>query len=108
MSGLTISLKATLTLMVPILLSLILTGCLSTEAKQTKRVVAAATIIGQTNAKREVPELPPECREHMGRVYPKLTEKWRSTQLRWEFSADHVDDRIDRCAQFHDEWAKAR
>jgi hypothetical protein len=40
----------------------------------------------------------------MGRVYPKLTEKWRNTQLRWEYSADQVDAKIDRCARFHDEW----
>ena len=89
---------------VPILLSLILTGCLSTEEKQNRRVVAAATAIRLTKAKSEVPEFPPECREHMGRVYPKLTEKWRNTQLRWEYSADQVDARTDRCAQFHDEW----
>jgi hypothetical protein len=59
----------------------------------------------EARAQTIVPELPPECREHIQRLLPKLGEKVRWTQDRWEYSADLVDARIDRCAQFHDEWA---
>lgn len=83
---------------------LILTGCRTTEARQKGRVVAAAQTIGVTRTQTIAPELPPECRRHMERIYPKLGEKVRWTQKRWEYSADQVDAKIDRCAQFHDEW----
>jgi hypothetical protein len=80
-------------------------GCVTTEAKQTKRVVAAASAMGKARAQSSVPELPPDCREHMKRIYPTVGEKFRGTQLRWEYSADQVDALIDRCAQFHGDWA---
>ncbi len=82
---------------------MISTGCQTTEQKQTATVVAAAQAIGITRAQPIRPVLPPECREHMGRVIPKLGEKARWTQKRWEYSADQVDAKIDRCAQFHDD-----
>jgi hypothetical protein len=40
----------------------------------------------------------------MRRVYPKVGDKFRGTQLRWEASSDQIDAQIDRCAQFHDDW----
>lgn len=80
-------------------------GCVTTEAKQTKRVIAAAKIVGEARAQPSVPDLPPECREPMKRIYPKVGDKFRGAQLRWEASADQIDAQIDRCAQFHDEWA---
>lgn len=81
-------------------------GCATTEAKQTKRVVAAAEIVGEARAQSYAPQLPLECREHMRRVYPKVGDKFRGTQLRWEASANAVDAKIDRCARVHDEWAE--
>lgn len=81
-----------------------ISGCTTTEARQTERVVAAATAQGQAAVKATVPDQPAECRKHMGRVYPKVGDKVRSAQLRWEFSADLIDAQIDRCAKFHDDW----
>jgi hypothetical protein len=78
-------------------------GCGTT--KQIRALETAAKMQGEARAQTIVPELPPECREHMERIVPKLREKVRWTQKRWEYSADDVDARIDRCAQFHDEWA---
>jgi len=42
-------------------------------------VTAAAQAIGITRAAPIRPLLPPECREHVGRVIPKLGEKPRWT-----------------------------
>jgi len=87
-------------------LTAISSGCTTTEARQTERLVAASKTLGVTRAKTNPPDLPSECREHMGRVVPKAGEKARWTQKRWEFSADQIDAQIDRCAQFHDDWTK--
>jgi hypothetical protein len=83
---------------------MMVSGCVTTEEKQNSRVVAAARIIGEAAA-QVTPSLPPECREHMRRIYPKVGEKYCGSQLRWESSADAIDAQIDRCAQFNDEWA---
>lgn len=48
-------------------------------------------------------DLPDRCRGHMGRVIPKIGEKTRWTQKRWEYSADAVDRQIDDCAAFYDD-----
>lgn len=77
----------------------IISGCVSTDQK---RLSAAADAKGKIQAEIILPDLPAECREKMGRVYPKMTEKPRNTQLRWEFAADAQDNRIDRCAGFYD------
>jgi hypothetical protein len=67
-----------------------------------KRLSAAAETKGKVQAAVILPDLPAECRDKMGRVYPKATEKPRNTQLRWEFAADAQDDRTERCAGFYD------
>lgn len=78
---------------------LIVSGCASKEA----RLIAAADTRGKTQAGVNLPDLPEECRQKMARVIPKYgTEKPRNTQLRWEFSADFVDRRTLRCADFYD------
>lgn len=78
---------------------LIVSGC----ASNVKRLTAAAETQGLVRAGVNLPDLPAECREKMGRVVPKYgTEKPRNTQLRWEFAADFVDRRIGRCASFYD------
>lgn len=69
-------------------------------------VMTLAEIVGEARARSYPPQLPLECREHMRRVVPKIGDKFRGTQLRWETSADQVDAQIDRCAQFHDDWAE--
>lgn len=85
---------------------MMISGCVTTEEKQTSRVIAAAKIIGEVKAQSTKPSLPPDCREHIRRIYPKVGEKYRGTQLRWESSADAIDAQIDRCAQFNDDWAE--
>ena len=39
----------------------------------------------------------------MGRVMPKVGEKVRWSQKRWEYSADAVDRQIDDCPAFWDD-----
>ena len=74
-------------------------GC----ASNVKRLTAAAETQGQVRAGVNLPDLPAECRQKMARVVPKYgIEKPRNTQLRWEFSADSVDQRFSRCAAFYD------
>lgn len=75
-----------------------LNGCASTEG----RLTAAAETQGRVSAGVSLPDLPAECRQHMGRVVPKSGEKVRWTQKRWEYSADAVDRQIDDCASFYD------
>jgi hypothetical protein len=87
-------------------LTAISSGCTTTEARQTKRLIAAAQAIGVTKAQDPGTRLPEECRLHMERVLPKAGEKARWTQKRWEFSADNIDAQIDRCAQFDDDRVK--
>jgi crotonobetainyl-CoA:carnitine CoA-transferase CaiB-like acyl-CoA transferase len=78
-------------------------GCSTTD--QIGKLEKVAKVQGEARAQTTVPGLPPECREHMERVVPKLGEKVRWTHKRWEYSADQADAQIDRCAQFHDDWA---
>ncbi|WP_246670399.1 hypothetical protein [Agrobacterium rosae] len=78
---------------------LIVSGCAGKEA----RLIAAGNTRGKTAAGVNLPDLPEECRQKMGRVVPKYgAEKPRNTQLRWEISADAVDSRTGRCAGFYD------
>lgn len=78
---------------------LILNGCASTEV----RLAMAAETQGRAGAGVVLPDLPAECRQHIGRVVPKSGEKVRWTQKRWEYSADAVDRQIDDCAAFYDD-----
>lgn len=78
---------------------LIVSGCAGKEA----RLIVAANTRGKIAAGTKLPDLPVECRQKMARVVPKYgAEKPRNTQLRWEVSADSVDRRIERCANFYD------
>jgi hypothetical protein len=76
----------------------ILVGCAGTDLK---RLNATAEAKGKVQARIDLPPYPAGCGETMGRVYPKLTEKPRNTQLRWEFAADTQDAINARCAQFY-------
>lgn len=73
-------------------------GCATTE----KRLEAAAVTKGKVSAGVTLAPLPDDCRKHMGRVVPKVGEKVRWTQKRWEYSADAGDRQIDDCAEFYD------
>ena len=59
-------------------------------------------MLGQTQARVSLGELPAECRERIGRVVPQIGEKPRWTQKRWEYVADAADARTDNCARFYD------
>lgn len=83
-------------------------GCTTTEARQTKRLIAASQAIGIAKAQSPGTRLPEECSNHIERVIPKAGEKARWTQKRWEFTADNIDAQIDRCAKFDDDRAKGK
>jgi hypothetical protein len=72
------------------------------RTKATKQVIAAATIQGQLAAQSIAPKTPPECERHMVHVNPKIGDKYRSAQYRWEYNADLIDAQIDRCNRFMD------
>lgn len=77
--------------------SLTLTGCQITEES---RVISSAKTMGELAAQRPL-DTPPECDDHMNRVIPKVGEKARWSQKRWEYMADQIDAQIDSCAKFH-------
>lgn len=79
---------------------MILSGCVSTEQQNLS---TASKILGQTQARVTMAELPPECREHVKQVHPKIGEKPRWTQKYWENEAKTTDLRIDNCAAFYDQ-----
>lgn len=76
-----------------------MSGCATTDQRNLS---TAANVLGQTQARVTLGELPAECRQHIGRVVPQVGEKPRWTQKRWEYVADAADARIDNCAQFYD------
>jgi hypothetical protein len=76
-----------------------LTGCQSTEG----RAIAAAAATSVNDARTDLPDLPEDCRRHMGRVIPAASEKHTWTQKRWEYSADAIDRQIDDCAAWNDD-----
>jgi hypothetical protein len=84
------------------LMALICSGCATTE----RRLTVAAGTTGRIAAGIDLPDLPAECREPMGRVVPKEGEKWRWVQKRWETVADAEDKRVARCAAFYDDVAE--
>jgi hypothetical protein len=69
-------------------------GCQTIEA----RASTAAVTQGQTQARETFPDLPTACTAHTDRVIPKLGEKVRWTQERWEIVADNRDNLADDCA----------
>jgi len=77
-------------------LSVILSGGCSTG--ETARLDAAAVEIGRLSADRAAPEWPSYCRDPMPAVVPKLGEKHRWTQARWELIREEENRRIAWCA----------
>lgn len=76
-----------------------LSGCGNTDLT---RIDTAAKAQGVTQARVSLPDLPERCRDPMGRVVPKVGEKARWSQKRWEYSADNIDRQITDCAAFYD------
>ncbi|MCS0459551.1 hypothetical protein [Rhizobium favelukesii] len=69
-------------------------GCQTIE----ERASAAAEVKGQTAAAVDFPSLPEACTAHVDRVKPKVGEKFRWINQRWEVTADNRDRQADDCA----------
>ncbi|QRM43970.1 hypothetical protein [Rhizobium sp. BG4] len=79
-------------------IALLVAGCQSV----TKQINEAATTTGQTQAHFDFPDLPDACTAKVERVIPKVGEKVRWTQSRWEITADNRDQLAADC----DAWGK--
>ena len=84
----------------------ILSGCGTTDAQ--RRIETAAAEIGRQTAGRNLPEWPVYCREPMPAVTPKIGEKARWAQRRWEITRDNENKRVEWCAAHYDQIAKAQ
>jgi hypothetical protein len=69
-------------------------GCQTTG----ERASAAAEATGRTTAAVDFPNLPDACTAHVDRVKPKVGEKFRWIENRWEVTADNRDRQADDCA----------
>lgn len=84
-----------LILMIPIVLALTSTkGCQTLEG----RAEAAAQAQGHAQASSPPPPMPAACMAHVERVIPKVGEKFRWINQRWEVTADNRDRQADDCA----------
>lgn len=72
----------------------LLYGCKTTDAQ----LHAAAVTAGQAAAHFDFPDLPEACTAHVVPVIPKVGEKARWTQARWEITTRNRDDQADDCA----------
>ncbi|MBB2698978.1 UNVERIFIED_ORG: hypothetical protein GGI66_003655 [Rhizobium esperanzae] len=63
-----------------------------------ERASSAAEAKGRTAAAVDFPPLPAACTAHVDRVRPKVGEKFRWIQSRWEVTADNRDRQADDCA----------
>ncbi|MBB4520463.1 UNVERIFIED_ORG: hypothetical protein M2435_001243 [Rhizobium sophorae] len=87
--------KALIAAMLPIVV--ILTGAKGCQTLDA-RAEAAAQTKGQAAAAIEFPDLPAACTAHVVRVKPKIGEKFRWINQRWEVTADNRDLLADDCA----------
>lgn len=78
----------------------ILTACLLLGGCQSLngRAITAAETQGAAQALSSFPDLPEACVAKVERVLPKVGEKARWTQKRWEFVADNRDRLTEDCA----------
>lgn len=65
-----------------------------------ERLAAAARAQGELNARAPEVTAPEACTAHMERVVPKVGEKARWTQKRWEIVADNRDRQADDCGEW--------
>ncbi|TCN30362.1 hypothetical protein EV184_108236 [Sinorhizobium americanum] len=68
--------------------------------------------MGRLAAGVNLPDWPAYCREHMPAVVPKVGEKARHSQSRWEVVREQHNRRLDWCAGHYDgiaaEYARPR
>ncbi|MEY9829816.1 hypothetical protein ABIA25_001631 [Sinorhizobium fredii] len=87
----------------------ILSGCAHDEAA---RLDASAASMGRLAAGVHLPEWPALCREPMPAVVPKLGEKARHSQSRWEVVREQHNQRVEWCGRHYDgiaeEYARPR
>ena len=80
-----------------IILCLLLTGCQSVQ----DNLNAAKSAEAVTKARVTLPDWPTYCSEHMPAVVPKVGEKFRHTQSRWEVVRDNENARIQWCSDHY-------
>lgn len=80
-----------------ILLCLLLAGCQSVQDKLN----AAKSQEAVTKARVSLPDWPVYCSEEMPAVIPKIGEKFRHSQARWEVVRDNENARIKWCAEHY-------
>ncbi|KAA3527036.1 hypothetical protein GOZ96_04660 [Agrobacterium vitis] len=83
-----------------ILLCLALASCTTTQ----QRLTAASKAKGEAQAQTTLPSLPEACTALVERVYPKLGEKVRWTQKRWEITAENRDQLAKDCGSWWEEY----
>jgi hypothetical protein len=86
--------RKALIFMLPVALALMSTkGCQTLDARMEK----AAEAQGQAQASSPPPPMPEACAAHVERVIPKVGEKFRWINQRWEVTADNRDRQADDC-----------
>ncbi|NTI27685.1 hypothetical protein [Rhizobium rhizogenes] len=87
--------RKALIFMLPVALILMSTkGCQTLDARMEK----AAEAQGQALASSPPPPMPAACTAYVERVVPKVGEKFRWINQRWEVTADNRDRQADDCA----------
>jgi hypothetical protein len=87
--------RKALILILPIALALMSTkGCQTLDARMEK----AAEAQGQAQASSPLPPMPDACTAHVARIVPRVGEKFRWINQRWEVTADNRDRQADDCA----------
>ncbi|HEY0120535.1 MAG TPA: hypothetical protein VGC14_02040 [Rhizobium sp.] len=87
--------RKALIFMLPVALALMSTkGCQTLDERAEK----AADIQGQAQASSPPPSMPAACTAHVERIIPKVGEKFRWINQRWEVTADNRDRQADDCA----------
>lgn len=75
-----------------------LIGC---SATLDKRASEAAIVKAIASAPTNIADWPAYCDEQTPKVIPKINEKWRWVQYRWEVVAENEDKRKAWCAEFY-------
>jgi len=88
----------------------LLAGTMTASACQSagERLAAAARTQGEVNARAPEVIAPEACTAHMERVVPRVGEKARWTQKRWEIVADNRDRQADDCGEWIEDILAAR
>ena len=95
----------------PMIVAMVLLAvALSASACQStgERLAEAAWAQGETKARTPQVIAPEACTAHMERVVPRVGEKARWTQKRWEIVADNRDRQADDCGEWIEDIFAAR